>query len=283
MASRDAFNKFMSGVLRLRYMIWPIARRDVEHRLNELEKLPRFQDMPAFLNAVSSVGAFGFELQQFHKALDRQGEEMGRLWERVEFVRREVLYEMKYGSNGTAAPERIEARIVQPEKLAEATSNGLRLNLGCGHVALDGYINVDQRALPGVDIVSDIGDVPVPEASAREVFSSHVLEHVPQEELRRRLLPYWRGLLARNGAFRAIVPDGEAMLAGYADGTYPFDEFREVLFGAQDYEGDFHYNLFTAASLTALLEEAGFVNIEVPVKGRRNGKCFEFEIRATRP
>jgi hypothetical protein len=100
--------------------------------------------------------------------------------------------------------------------------------------------------------------------------------------LRRRLLPYWKSLLAPAGLFRAIVPDGETMLAGVAGGVYRFDDFRETLFGTQEYHGDFHFNLLTPASFTALLQEAGFNDITIPVKGRRNGKCFEFEVRANR-
>ena len=41
--------------------------------------------------------------------------------------------------------------------------------------------------------------------------------------------------------------------------------------------------MFMPQSLRALLDEAGFVNTEVPVKGRRNGLCYEFEINARRP
>ncbi len=82
--------------------------------------------------------------------------------------------------------------------------------------------------------------------------------------------------------FRAIVPDGEAMLAHSAAGEYPFEDFREVLFGGQEYDGDYHFNLFTPASLRKLLIEAGFGNIDIPVQGRRNGRCYEFEITAER-
>jgi len=85
------------------------------------------------------------------------------------------------------------------------------------------------------------------------------------------------------GAFRAVVPDGEAMLAGVAGGNYSFSDFREVLFGAQDYDGDFHFNLFTPDSLCGLLEEAGFKDIRVNARARPNGKCFEFEISAVKP
>ena len=57
------------------------------------------------------------------------------------------------------------------------------------------------------------------------------------------------------------------MLAALAAGTYPFEDFRTVLFGSQEMTGDFHHNLLTPNSLTDLLTEAGFVNVLVPVKG----------------
>jgi hypothetical protein len=60
-----------------------------------------------------------------------------------------------------------------------------------------------------------------------------------------------------------------------------FNDFREIVYGAQDYTGDFHFNLFTPESLKSLLLDAGFKAITVPVSGRRKGTCFEFEIVAT--
>jgi hypothetical protein len=207
------------------------------------------------------------------------------LLDRVEFVRRELLFEVRYCSHaGTGvSPERkqVTPRIVSPEKIERARAAGtLRLNLGCGHIPLPGFINVDMRDLPGVDVIAECGALPFESGSVDEIFSAHLVEHFPQEELIRRLLPYWQSLLRPNGTFRAVTPDGAAMVAGVADGSYGFEEFREVLFGGQDYEGDFHYNLLTPESLARVVEQAGFVAPEVPVRGRRNGACFEFELAA---
>jgi predicted SAM-dependent methyltransferase len=264
--------------------IWPIARRRIEQRLAGIEqRLAGIeQNLPAFLNAVSTVGAFGFALQQQNETVKSHASDIVQLWARLEFVRKEIMYEMKFGrTSSTTNQVQAESRIVSVEKIAAARASGLRLNLGCGHVPREGYINVDQRDLPGVDIIADAGRLPFEEGSVVEIFSAHTLEHFPQERLR-RLLPYWRSLLVPNGAFRAIVPDGQAMLDGIAAGTYPFEEFRMVLFGAQEYEGDFHFNLLTPDSLKSLLEEANFKSITVPVRGRKNDICFEFEINAKR-
>lgn len=262
------------------------ALEALEDRLSTIEAGWR-QHLPALLNVASTVGAFGYELSALQRHTDKgikdiwqaaanANKEIGELWKRVEFVRKEIMYELKYGRKSS---QQLPARILSSEKFESARSTGIKINLGCGHLPLQDYLNVDQRELPGVDIVAEAGALPFEQGSLQEIFSAHVLEHFPQQQLQ-RLLPYWRGLLSPNGSFRAIVPDGEAMLSGIADGSYRFDYFREVLFGAQEYEGDFHFNLLTPDSLTELLKEAGFDEISVPVRGRKNDICFEFEISA---
>lgn len=216
------------------------------------------------------------------KATAQVNRGVGDLWQRLEFIRKEILYEMRYGLNRDA-PEPFPLRSASTRVVNEAAlrppSGEIRLNLGCGHIHLEGYVNVDARDLIGVDIVAEVGDLPFEKSSITEVFSAHVLEHFTEERLR-RLLPYWRGLLKDGGCFKAVVPDGEAMLAALAAGTSSFEEFRMVLFGAQDYGGDFHYNLFTPESLSRMLVDAGFRDVAITVKGRKNDICFEFEIVA---
>jgi hypothetical protein len=320
--------------------------RAVEAVENDVETLNRLelswrQTVPAFLNAVSTVGAFGHELRKLRQEMEQRlqsqhhehsqemeqrlqllrhelgqemeqrlqliGQEMEQefqsvrrnlqqtsdsvaaTWERIEFTRTEILYEMKYGRRilgGGASevePKGVEPKIVAPKKVATASQFGLKLNLGCGHIPLEGYVNVDRRELAGVDVVAEVGDLPFEEGAVQEISSAHLLEHFPQELLRRRLLPFWRTLLMPGGTFRAVVPDGEAMLAGVAAGNYSFSDFREVLFGSQDYDGDFHFNLFTPDSLCALLEEAGFKDTRVNARARPNGRCFEFEVSGIKP
>lgn len=334
---------------------WLVVWRRIEARIRAMPDAPHSSDsawqqhMPAFLNAVSTVGAFGHELARARKEAEARHAEtaariaaledrsaaleplrreldslaaalaaaetrlaaaegshaslaarhdaagradadthqrLGEIAARVEFIRREILYELRYAApQGSAipSPPTLEPQVLSREKLASLRRTGLRVNLGCGHIPLPGYINVDMRALPGVDIVAEAGNLPLEPGTLRELRSAHLLEHFPQEELRRRLLPYWFSLLAPGGRFTAIVPDGEAMVGHLAAGDYKFEQFREVLFGAQDYAGDFHFNLFEPASIQALLHEAGFADIDIPVRARRNGACYELEVHATRP
>ena len=288
------------------------------------------QHVPAFLNAVSSIGAFGYQLARQDAGskarddavkanLDRLGNEIaalqtaavrpatidieaalqsedrhihdlmhtaerhwhkiGEVEQRLEMVRREIMLEMRYGAGQSMTPLVTPTRVVNASALAV---DDLRLNLGCGHVPLTGFVNVDARDLPGVDVVATLDNLPVDPGTVAEILLAHVLEHFPQDEVRLKLLPYWVELLRPGGEFRAIVPDAETMIAASASGTYSFEDFREVFFGGQEYAGDFHFNMFTPQSLAQLLEQGGLSDVEVLAAGRRNGRCFEFEIRGRR-
>jgi len=51
----------------------------------------------------------------------------------------------------------------------------MMLNIGCGKVRLDGYINVD---IHGGDVIGDIRNLPFDENSFDGALASHVLEHI---------------------------------------------------------------------------------------------------------
>jgi predicted SAM-dependent methyltransferase len=230
-----------------------------------------------------TISALGHEVAQLRARMSDAERNIGGAWDRLELVRREILFELAHGGPNRDFTK-TQPRLKTLEKISQAkASNSLRLNLGCGHIAIDGYVNVDMRDLPGVDVIADVDALPFEPETVDEIFSSHIIEHFPQERLIRRLLPYWFSLLKPNGRFRAITPDAAAMLKHAATGTYAFEDFRQVLFGAQDYDGDYHYNMLTPESMSALLKTAGFCDIGLLAQGRRNGLCFEFEIQALKP
>jgi len=227
--------------------------------------------IPTVLNAVSMTAA---------ERNVRQS--MDGLARRVEFIRKEVLYELRYGRRPAEALAEAEVRVLNPDKLEEM-GDRIRLNLGAGHLAKPGYLNVDARPLEGIDVVADVAHLPFEKGSVAEVYSSHMLEHFPVEALRSTLLPYWVSLLRAGGRFVAVVPDMETMISEYVAGTFSFEELREVTYGSQEYDGDFHYTGFSQASLRALLEEAGLADVSTRESARRNGMCFEMEIAGVRP
>ena len=62
----------------------------------------------------------------------------------------------------------------------ESRTIGNRLNVGCGYDVRAGWLNLDAKALPGVDIVHDLEDLPLPfsDAAFEEIVCQDVLEHV---------------------------------------------------------------------------------------------------------
>ena len=63
---------------------------------------------------------------------------------------------------------------------AAMASDDTRLNLGCGTDIRPGFVNLDSADLPGVDVVHDLRELPLPFEDGRfeEVVCQDVLEHV---------------------------------------------------------------------------------------------------------
>jgi hypothetical protein len=177
-----------------------------------------------------------------------------------------------------------EPRVVDPENFPHllAKMHGqIRVNMGCGEKPLDDYVNVDLRELTGVDVLADVRRLPFERATLAEIASAHLIEHFREHQARQYILPYWKSLLRKpDGMLRTICPNWEAMLLRLNDGRMSLAEFKLVTFGAQDYNGDDHFAMYTPATLCQLLLECGFSRTEVVVADRMNGICPEMEILA---
>lgn len=244
---------------------------------SELDGLGRY--IPLILSSIQSQSG---TVRADARSEDRLAELAQEVLERFQFVRNELFYELRYGDHERRPVAALESRVLNPAKL-EAARGNLRLNLGCGHVVRPEYVNLDARPLEHVDVVADVRDLPFEPGSVSEIYAAHLLEHFPVEELKRVVLPHWISRLAPGGRLVAVVPDAQTMIAEYAAGRFSFDDLREVTFGDQEYEGDFHYNMFTKESLSELLEGAGLEHVTVTAAARRNGVCYEMEIVAGKP
>ena len=177
-----------------------------------------------------------------------------------------------------AAPEEAPApEILRPEAL---DGDDVRVNVGAGEKPLPGYVNVDFRALPGIDVRADAARLPFAEGSVAELASHHLIEHFRQHYVETVLLPYWRTLLRPDGVLRVVTPNWAVMVEQLEAGQLTFAQFKQVTFGLQDYSGDDHFALYTPETLTAVLEAAGYERIEVVAERRQNGLSPELEVIA---
>lgn len=147
----------------------------------------------------------------------------------------------------------------------------VKINYGCGNVKQPGYVNVDVRWTPSVDIIGDLHwcakNLP---GRCDEVYLSHVLEHYafPGKALRRGsntvlgALVDIHAMLKRNGIIRVAVPDFEAIARLYFDKKHSlYPRLAGRLCGEQDYPQNLHKSVFDRKYLSYCLESVGFNDI----------------------
>ena len=187
---------------------------------------------------------------------------------------------------------------VKAVKLVQGT--GLYVQYGCGLSAPEGWLNFDAsprlrlEQIPAVRTVlrrtvgllfpSNVrtGDIvrglPVPDGSASGVYCSHVLEHLPRDDLPTALRNTLR-VLTPGGLFRLVVPDLQWRAARYLASVANGDQhaadslMNSCLLGrrskaknlialVRDYYGNStHLWMYDFAALKALLEQVGFTGI----------------------
>lgn len=130
-----------------------------------------------------------------------------------------------------------------------------RLNVGCGDDVRPGYVNLDVVPLPGVDVVHDLAELPLPFDDSRfeEIVCQDVLEHV-------EVVPVLRELhrVLRAGARLRIRSPHFSSRAVYLDPTHrtafsvdTFEFFvRQGRYTQRSYYFDFHFSRVESARIT---------------------------------
>ena len=131
-----------------------------------------------------------------------------------------------------------------------------KLNLGCGADIKEGYVNLDSKKLPGVDVVWDIEKLPLPFQNEEfdEVLANDILEHIDYIPVLKDL----HRILKVGGKLTVRVPHFTSK-NNFADPThkkmfsvFTFDyfvknpEFRK----AREYYFDFHFDRIASSRIT---------------------------------
>jgi SAM-dependent methyltransferase len=140
-----------------------------------------------------------------------------------------------------------------------------KLNLGCGRDIRAGYVNLDSADLPGVDVVHDIEQLPLPfdDESFDEVLCLSIIEHLDY-------VPVLRDL------HRILRPGGRLEITGphftarnfYVDPThknaFSIDTFQFFVadgeFAERDYYFDFHFARLERAEIQFIKTHVEFWN-----------------------
>jgi predicted SAM-dependent methyltransferase len=135
----------------------------------------------------------------------------------------------------------------------ECQPRPVKLNLGCGTVIKKGFINIDIRDLPGVDIVHDVSNLSDLNLVGIEyILADDIIEHFSQEETA-TIIAHWVSLLILGGIIEIRCPD-----ILHAVKVAPSPEWLiRLIYGGQDYPENFHKAGFTLKSMKKLLKKLG--------------------------
>jgi predicted SAM-dependent methyltransferase len=143
---------------------------------------------------------------------------------------------------------------------------GQTLNLGCGDKILDecpvGYkcVNLDNRDLPGVDVVADVRKLPFEDESFDYMIASDIIEHFPLSETG-NLINEWVGVLKVGGTIKIRTPNLKFLAEHYL--RYNDASFvSKHVFGGQDYPGNFHYIIFDRLWLATIFKQFGLMEVD---------------------
>ena len=140
----------------------------------------------------------------------------------------------------------------------------MKLHIG-GKEKKEGWNILNIQKDEGVDFIGDIKDLSqFDDNSISEIYASHVVEHVNQNDISKTLSGIYR-VLSNEGKFYVSVPDMDILCGIFSDpkalSKVKFHMMR-MMFGGQIDEFDFHYFGWNFQFLNDFLSTAGFKKIE---------------------
>lgn len=134
-----------------------------------------------------------------------------------------------------------------------------KLHIGCGPLALPGWINIDRQKYQAVDRVLDVTHG-LPFENVELVFAEHFIEHLPYPDAL-RFLTECRRALADDGVLRLSTPNLDwVWLTHYHLGQWmdPDQPIRDCFILNRAFRAWGHQFLYNLQTMTAVLKASGF-------------------------
>jgi len=148
----------------------------------------------------------------------------------------------------------------------------MKLNIGCGHKKLEGYINIDSVASVNPDLLHDITQpLPYEDLSVDAILADSILEHF-DKYLRFIVFYNWSRVLKIGGIINVKVPDFKVILTKFK--KFGFDNFVDTIFGenmlaSKTYCGHFgnHKFAYSPKSLKSFVHHFGIDDAKITHDG----------------
>ena len=134
----------------------------------------------------------------------------------------------------------------------------MKINIGCGNIILDGYINIDIRKNCRADMIANVEMLPFEKESIDEIQAIDILEHISYLKTK-EVLKHWVSLLKPCGVIYiqspAITQIFEYLMRAKA--LSEVETTIALLYGGQDYEENFHKTVCDPILLSNYLRNVG--------------------------
>jgi predicted SAM-dependent methyltransferase len=155
------------------------------------------------------------------------------------------------------------------------------LNIGAGRRVYKTYptpeyecVNVDERTLSGIDYVCDVRKLRFGDEEFDFVLASDIIEHFPIKEVD-NILTEWKRVLKVGGIIEFRLPNLEEIVADYlrrrnedrSNGEPICGYFSWLIFGGQDYKGNFHYTGYDRRLFKHVCERNGLIEVSWKKEG----------------
>lgn len=151
------------------------------------------------------------------------------------------------------------------------------LNVGCGERVYGYYpdgehkcVNIDERKLPHVEHVVDVSkDLPFEDEHFDYILASDIVEHFPIAKTK-EVIKNWLRVLRKNGVIEFRLPNLKAIIKHYQPDKKGWKNAEYVswlLYGGQDYPGNFHYVCFDRAWFREICNDVGLLEISYKEDG----------------
>ena len=139
-----------------------------------------------------------------------------------------------------------------------------RLNIGCAWKRIDGYVGVDIRKTRAADVVAPSWDLPYEDNEIEEVYTSHMMEHLKEDEIESTLKEFSR-VLESNGKLVIRVPDFEVYAALFLERGWDWKSTwgLRYIFGYQRRNSDYHFTGWWKERFNRVLPQYGFKVVDM--------------------
>lgn len=151
-------------------------------------------------------------------------------------------------------------RVLFAPALPKNSDGKVYVNLGCGVNTSSEFINIDTRMLPNVHYIHEIQQLPMfDDNSVDMIYASHLVEHIPREELK-KTFKEWHRVLKPGGVLRIGVPHFDNLVRVYELSGRKVESIVNQLLG-QNAPYDDHHTIWNMEYARELFMSTGFSKV----------------------